>query len=44
MIIVMLAAAMTVAMLAATAIGLHNEAQTIKLDARQQSLRRYRMG
>ena len=44
MIIVMLAAAMTVAMLVATAIGLHNEAQTVKLEARQQSMRRHRLG
>jgi hypothetical protein len=44
MIIVMLAAAMTIAMLIATAVGLHNEAQTVKLEVRQRAMRRYRLG
>ena len=44
MMIIMLAAAMTIAMLIATAVGLHNEAQTVKLETRRQSNRRYRLG
>ena len=44
MMIFMLAAAMTVAMLIATAVGLHNEAQSVRLEARRQTVRRYRLG
>ncbi|WP_268932158.1 hypothetical protein [Neoaquamicrobium microcysteis] len=39
MMIFMLAAAMTLAMLIATAFGLHNEAQAVKLEARRRSVR-----
>jgi hypothetical protein len=44
MMIFMLAAAMTLAMLIATAFALHNEAQHVKLEARRRDTRRYRMG
>lgn len=43
MMIFMLAAAMTIAMLIATAISLHNEAQTVRLEARRHTARRYRL-
>lgn len=44
MMIFMLAAAMTLAMLIATAFALHNEAQHVKLEARRRDHRRHRMG
>jgi hypothetical protein len=43
MMIVMLAAAMTLAMLIATAFGLHQEAEKVRLDRRNKSLNRYIM-
>lgn len=42
MIIIMLAATMTLAMLIATAFGLHQEAQRVRVDSRQQKINRYR--
>lgn len=42
MIVIMLAATMTLAMLIATAFGLHQEAQRVRVEARQQNIRRYR--
>jgi len=44
MMIFMLAAAMTLAMLIATALALHNEAQAVRLEAQKQEARRYRLG
>jgi hypothetical protein len=44
MMIFMLAAAMTLARLIATAFGLHNEAQAIRLESRQRSARNRRFG
>jgi hypothetical protein len=41
MMIIMLAAAMTLAMLIATAFGLHQEAAKVRLDERNKSLNRY---
>ncbi len=41
MIIIMLAAAMTLAMLIATAFGLHQEAEKVRLDDRNNTLNRY---
>lgn len=41
MIIVTLAAAMTVAMLIATALGLHQEAQRVKLESRDNRFDRF---
>lgn len=41
MMIIMLAAAMTLAMLIATAFGLHQEAEKVRLDKRNESLNRY---
>lgn len=38
MMIFMLAAAMTLAMLIATAFGLHSEAQSVKLEARRRTV------
>ena len=40
MMIFMLAATMTLAMLIATALGLHGELQNVKLDARRKASRR----
>ncbi|MDF1600105.1 hypothetical protein PZ895_09975 [Mesorhizobium sp. YIM 152430] len=42
MIIIMLAATMTLAMLIATAFGLHQEAQRVRVENRQQKINRYR--
>lgn len=42
MIIIMLAATMTLAMLIATAFGLHQEAQRIRVESRQQKINRFR--
>ncbi|MFN3766251.1 MAG: hypothetical protein ACK4R3_11840 [Aliihoeflea sp.] len=42
MIIIMLAATMTLAMLIATAFGLHQEAQRARVENRQQKINRYR--
>ncbi|MGQ2907396.1 MAG: hypothetical protein ACT6QU_05495 [Aliihoeflea sp.] len=42
MIIIMLAATMTLAMLIATAFGLHQEAQRVRVESRQQKINRYR--
>ncbi len=42
MIIIMLAAAMTLAMLIATAFGLHQEAQRVRVENRQRKIIRYR--
>ena len=42
MIIIMLAATMTLAMLIATAFGLHQEAQRVRVENRQQKITRYR--
>lgn len=44
MMIFLLAATMMIAMLIATALGLHNEAQNIRLEARRQTVRRNRFG
>ena len=44
MMIFMLAAAMTLAMLIATALALHNEAQNVRLEAQRQEVKRYRLG
>lgn len=44
MMIVLLAATMMIAMLIATALGLHNEAQNARLQARRQIVRRTRFG
>jgi hypothetical protein len=41
MMIIMLAAAMTLAMLIATAFGLHQEAEKVRLDERNKTLNRY---
>ena len=41
MMIIMLAAAMTLAMLIATAFGLHHEAEKVRLDERNKTLNRY---
>jgi hypothetical protein len=41
MMIIMLAAAMTLAMLIATAFGLHQEAEKVRLDERNKSMNRY---
>jgi hypothetical protein len=41
MMIFMLAATMTLAMLIATVFGLHQEAQRVKVEARQADRRRY---
>jgi hypothetical protein len=43
MMIIMLAAAMTLAMLIATAFGLHQEAEKVRLDKRNKALNRYIM-
>lgn len=43
MMIFMLAAAMTLAMLIATAFSIHNEAQRVRLDNQVRNARRYRM-
>lgn len=43
MMIFMLAAAMTLAMLIATAFGLHSEAQEVRLKAQDQAARRVRL-
>lgn len=40
MIIIMLAATMTLAMLIATAFGLHQEAQRVRVESRQQKINR----
>ncbi|TWG59380.1 hypothetical protein [Aminobacter sp. J44] len=40
MMIYLLAATMTLAMLIATALGLHNEAQSVKLEAQRKAARR----
>lgn len=42
MIIIMLAATMTLAMLIATAFGLHQEAQRVRVESRQHKINRYR--
>lgn len=42
MIIIMLAATMTLAMLIATAFGLHQEAQRVRVESRQQKINRFR--
>lgn len=42
MIIIMLAATMTLAMLIATAFGLHQEAQRVRVESRQQKINRHR--
>ena len=42
MIIIMLAATMTLAMLIATAFGLHQEAQRVRIENRQQKINRFR--
>jgi hypothetical protein len=42
MIIIMLAATMTLAMLIATAFGLHQEAQRVRVENRQQKINRFR--
>lgn len=39
MMIFLLAAAMTLAMLIATAFGLHNEAQAVRLESRRRTMR-----
>mgnify|MGYP001022195366 CR=1 FL=1 len=44
MMILLLAATMTLAMLIATAFGLHHEAQNVRLDARRQVARHHRFG
>lgn len=44
MMIYLLAATMTLAMLIATAFGLHNEAQNARLERQRQTSRRYRIG
>lgn len=44
MMIFMLAATMTLVMLIATAIAIHSEAQTVRLEAQRQSAKRYRLG
>lgn len=44
MMIFLLAATMTLAMLIATAFGLHSEAQNVRLDVRRQTVRRHRFG
>ncbi len=44
MMIVLLAATMMIAMLIATALGLHNEAQNVRLEARRQVVRRTHFG
>jgi hypothetical protein len=44
MMIFMLAAAMTLAMLIATVFGMHQEAEKVRLDTRRQAARRYRLG
>ncbi len=43
MMIFMLAAAMTIAMLIATAFGIHQEAQRVRLETQHRSARRYRL-
>jgi hypothetical protein len=42
MIIIMLAATMTLAMLIATAFSLHQEAQRVRIESRQKKISRYR--
>lgn len=44
MMIFLLATAMMIAMLIATAFSLHNEAQNVKLQVRRQSVRHNRFG
>ena len=44
MMIFLLATSMMIAMLIATAFGLHNEAQNVKLEVRRQNVRRNRFG
>ncbi len=44
MMIYLLATTMTLAMLIATAFGLHNEAQNAKLERQRQRARRYPIG
>lgn len=44
MMIVLLAATMMIAMLIATALGLHNEAQNVRLEERRQVVRRTHFG
>lgn len=43
MMIFMLAAAMTLAMLIATAFAFHQEAQRVRLESRRERVRRYRL-
>ena len=44
MMIIMLAAAMTIAMLIATALALHNEAQNVRFEVQRKTARRTRIG
>ena len=44
MMILMLAAAMTLAMLIATVFGLHQEAQQVRLETQRENARRNRFG
>ena len=43
MMILMLAASMTLAMLIATAFALHNEAQSVRLETQRNTARRHRL-